>query len=628
MKKIFALLSIVLTITLVYTSVTVFAQDGKVGISFCVGDDTLIINGEPVKVEKPYVVGDGVTLVPLRVITEAFGAKVEWIDETQTVNISYPQVEIVLQIDNMIADVNNKAQTLLAAPELTESGYTMVPLRFISENFGADVSYDDATERITVVKDVSNSDNKIVVGDVTQSKIGDSYYDWSMDKPHSMTMTDRTFAGTYTTFEADDSTWIDINIYAINDDYNFERDFIEAKNSFQGYTLIKADKNTSDANKKAMHFQVKDKECFMDVYRYVNNKYIYDLYGEAKVDDTESINAITGLLASFDCVYSKQDVYDLSEVVNGTRKYKSEKMRFSLNIPQNFYLSTYDELDNEVTFYIDDGDDYYSKIIFCIYSKNEAGTAKDLAMKDYTGNKSLLNEDIAVFSNDVENKTYNGINMYQYHYSVLCGDEDATTWDSFFELGEYVYNIGICMANDIDNKDELMQNILNSVEISEIDFSEIGVLMRNVPDDEGTFEVEGSNWTIQVPNIYEIEQPSESSAIAMSMRSGAVFTLETMPSNGGTLNDVKKMFRESEDNLKKRNGVKLVKSATEINIGNYKYLMDVHEVVNENVKTYMYQYGAVKGDSIIVSVITIPEKTHSKFILDETNSILESLKLK
>ena len=99
MKK--RLISLMLVITLVCTFMFasgVRAENDKVEIKFNVGDATLMINGTPVTVEKPYVVGIGVTLVPVRVITEAFGAKVDWIHDTQTVTLTYPDVNIVLQI--------------------------------------------------------------------------------------------------------------------------------------------------------------------------------------------------------------------------------------------------------------------------------------------------------------------------------------------------------------------------------------------------------------------------------------------------------------------------------------------------------------------------------------------------
>ncbi len=137
------------------TESNVSRRDGVVEISFKVGDDTLLINGNEVTVEKPYVVEveniGGVTLVPLRVITEAFGAKVDWEDETRKIFLSYEDTEIELQIGNIIAKINGREQELLTAPVIS-TDRTMVPLRFISENFGAEVSYDDATKAISVIK--------------------------------------------------------------------------------------------------------------------------------------------------------------------------------------------------------------------------------------------------------------------------------------------------------------------------------------------------------------------------------------------------------------------------------------------------------------------------------------------
>ncbi len=134
----------------------VVLSDGEVAgtqsveISFKVGDSILKINGEDVEVETPYVVGAGTTLVPLRVISEAFGAEVNWDGETKTVVIVHNENTITIQIDNNKAFVNDGEETLAEAPQLTENGFTMVPLRFISETLGAEVSYDEATQGITV----------------------------------------------------------------------------------------------------------------------------------------------------------------------------------------------------------------------------------------------------------------------------------------------------------------------------------------------------------------------------------------------------------------------------------------------------------------------------------------------
>ncbi|MCI8980422.1 MAG: copper amine oxidase N-terminal domain-containing protein, partial [Clostridia bacterium] len=141
MKK--RVISVLLTLCMAF-SYTVFATaegGDKVEIKFKVGDSVLSINGADVEVETPYIAGDGTTLVPLRVITEAFGAQVDWEGTTKTITLTYPEVGIVLQIGSVVAQVNEHNETLLEAPALSANGVTMVPLRFISETFGADVGY-------------------------------------------------------------------------------------------------------------------------------------------------------------------------------------------------------------------------------------------------------------------------------------------------------------------------------------------------------------------------------------------------------------------------------------------------------------------------------------------------------
>ena len=124
----------------------------KVTISFNVGSSLININGEEVEVEKPYIVGVGVTLVPIRVISESFGAEVNWDGETKTVTVADGDTTIVVTVGSKTATVNGEEKELEEAPELTENDFTMIPLRFISENLGASVGYVHETQAITVEK--------------------------------------------------------------------------------------------------------------------------------------------------------------------------------------------------------------------------------------------------------------------------------------------------------------------------------------------------------------------------------------------------------------------------------------------------------------------------------------------
>lgn len=126
------------------------SDEEKIEISFNIGDSVLLINGNGVEVEKPYVVGIGVTLVPLRVISEAFGAEVDWEEDVNGILISFGEKNVGLKIDDKAVTINDEEDILEEAPQLTENGFAMVPLRFISETFGAEVGYDEETREVTV----------------------------------------------------------------------------------------------------------------------------------------------------------------------------------------------------------------------------------------------------------------------------------------------------------------------------------------------------------------------------------------------------------------------------------------------------------------------------------------------
>ena|GEM_PF-6811561 len=90
---------------------------------------------------------NGRTLVPLRAIFEQLGAEVNWDGAAQTIHAIKGNTEIQLQVNSSIALKNNSQVTLDTAPQMI-SGKTMVPLRFIGESLGAEVIWDGSVARL------------------------------------------------------------------------------------------------------------------------------------------------------------------------------------------------------------------------------------------------------------------------------------------------------------------------------------------------------------------------------------------------------------------------------------------------------------------------------------------------
>lgn len=111
------------------------------------------LNGEPVHFQgaQPREV-DGRVLVPLRGVLERMGANVDWSAHTQTVTATKGNMDLELPIGSRTAKINNRT-VRLDVPAMTMGGYTMVPLRFVSEALGADVSWSNRTRTVMIATD-------------------------------------------------------------------------------------------------------------------------------------------------------------------------------------------------------------------------------------------------------------------------------------------------------------------------------------------------------------------------------------------------------------------------------------------------------------------------------------------
>jgi hypothetical protein len=108
------------------------------------------VNGERVRFTGTQPVERyGRVLVPLRDIVMPLGAALTWNPRTTVVTAAQGDTSVWLKIGSQIARVNGR-QVWLDVPPRTINGYTMVPLRFFSDAFGADVEWDADTRTVAI----------------------------------------------------------------------------------------------------------------------------------------------------------------------------------------------------------------------------------------------------------------------------------------------------------------------------------------------------------------------------------------------------------------------------------------------------------------------------------------------
>jgi hypothetical protein len=115
----------------------------------------MIINGiekeiDPGRGTTPILDGSR-TLVPIRAIAEEMGGTISYDakDQRGRVDINLGSTNIKIWLYNQNTQVNGKPYALDVVPK-TINGRTMLPLRFVVENLGADVGWNNDTSEITI----------------------------------------------------------------------------------------------------------------------------------------------------------------------------------------------------------------------------------------------------------------------------------------------------------------------------------------------------------------------------------------------------------------------------------------------------------------------------------------------
>lgn len=126
-------------------------------VELTIDSDTAKVNGQTLPLDSAAYISNGRTMVPLRFIAEAMGANVSYEDETVTVKSS--NKTITMKIGSEEYSVNGEKKSLDSATEISNDR-TMVPVRAIAEALGMSVLWDDAQKKVTVKRGEEQSVNE------------------------------------------------------------------------------------------------------------------------------------------------------------------------------------------------------------------------------------------------------------------------------------------------------------------------------------------------------------------------------------------------------------------------------------------------------------------------------------
>ena len=109
----------------------------------------VILDGKQLQFDVPPQTIEWRTMVPMRVIFEELGAEVYWEDSTQTITAYKGSTTIVMQIGNKMLTKDGQ-QIEMDVPPLEIDGRTLVPVRAISESLGCNVSWIEDTQTVQI----------------------------------------------------------------------------------------------------------------------------------------------------------------------------------------------------------------------------------------------------------------------------------------------------------------------------------------------------------------------------------------------------------------------------------------------------------------------------------------------
>lgn len=123
-------------------------------ISMTLGEKKMLVNGkwleiDPGKNTVP-VLKNARTMLPIRALIESMGGTVDYVSGEQKITVKWNGKTVCVWIGKTNYTVDGVNKTMDVAPYYSDTGRTMIPMRFIIESLGCDIAWDGETYTATV----------------------------------------------------------------------------------------------------------------------------------------------------------------------------------------------------------------------------------------------------------------------------------------------------------------------------------------------------------------------------------------------------------------------------------------------------------------------------------------------
>lgn len=441
------------------------------------GSGSMTVNGKAVAVQAPFQ-QSGTTYVPLSVMTKGFGASLQ-LKDNKIITLKYLTHTVVLTIGSKTAWIDGKKATLAAAPVVVQ-GVTMVPIRVV-EAFGGKVAVVAATKEIRITSATGAAAGTGGAGgidtDAGKSRIGDSYFEWSMNYPTGLAQNFQSDNGDYLSFQdVKKEFYLSVGAEEAEEpmDAAEQLDYLK-DNVLYDETVL----DSKPVKRSGLTFQrvvAKSSETgFYYDYRGIQaNGRFYTLSFGKKAKSVDELNASSSILDSFEVKFdaSNKALKDLTKVKDGLVAFANDDYGLELKLSPDWVEDS--DGDSSAYYYNETSD-----LSFYVYSAPSGDTAAAWSEK-YTDKFKKFFAETSRTGPESSDIVWNGVPAKQVHYSYLTDTGWSEEYDIFAVRGSYKYMISLSFdKKDKAKGDEALQLVLDNMKV---DFSQVERTIGELPD--------------------------------------------------------------------------------------------------------------------------------------------------
>lgn len=343
-RSVSVMLGILLLLTFFPANNASAAAGSLLKLSITVGSTAATVNGKPVVIPKPYA-ENGTVMVPLGVFKKAFGSTVS-LDGDDVVKVMYGPHTGAMTIGSTTA-WKDGVKIKLAAPPRMVSGVLMVPLRFVAGVLGARIAAEEGGSLLVTLapsEEEGNGTESGIDSDVGKTRIGNSYFKWSMNYPPGLVVGDSGGNESVATFtSAENAYYLEVHASPLEVPADLEALLENLVRSSEegGETVLDREVIPEAAVPYARTVSKDSSGALWEGRQYYAGGRLYEVYlTDDNAANYKDLDKYAGLLDSFRPTFNAADksIRDLSTVKNGLREGYNEDFGIALQVPADWNM--------------------------------------------------------------------------------------------------------------------------------------------------------------------------------------------------------------------------------------------------------------------------------------------------